>query len=179
MTTARGNQLTIYTIGHGNVPATELIAALARHAVGRVVDVRSVPYSQYTPQFNRDEIAATLAEAHIGYHFAGDYLGGRPTDPTCYKTGVIPEGEANYLALVDYAAVARRSWYQRGLARLMELAVDQPTAIMCSEEDPARCHRHHLIAQSLLTQGVVVQHIRRGGTLEPAAIEPKQLTLLP
>jgi uncharacterized protein (DUF488 family) len=50
---------------------------------------------------------------------------------------------------------------------------------MCSEEDPARCHRHHLIAQSLLTQGVVVQHIRRGGTLEPAAIEPKQLTLLP
>jgi uncharacterized protein (DUF488 family) len=174
-----GNRLTVYTIGHGVAPVAEMTAALVRHGVALVVDVRSVPYSQWTPQFNREALERSLAAAEIGYAFAGDYLGGRPTDPTCYKAGVVPEGEANYLALVDYEEVARRPWYRRGLARLVELARQRSTALMCSEEEPARCHRHHLIAQSLLGLGIEVRHIRQNGTVEPAAVEPKQLSLLP
>jgi len=34
---------------------------------------------------------------------------------------------------------------------------------MCSEEDPARCHRHHLIGRYLVEQGVYVLHIRFNG----------------
>ena len=49
---------------------------------------------------------------------------------------------------------------------------------MCSEEDPRRCHRHHLIARSLLELGIEVGHIRRDGTVEPATAEPRQLSLL-
>jgi uncharacterized protein (DUF488 family) len=172
-------RLVVYTIGHGVAPVAEVIAGLERHAVALVVDVRSVPYSQWTPQFNREAIERALATVAIGYAFAGDYLGGRPTDPTCYKAGVVPEGEANYLALVDYDEVARRPWYRRGLTRLIELARERPTAIMCSEEEPDRCHRHHLIAQSLLALGIEVRHIRRDGTIEAAGVEPKQLSLLP
>jgi uncharacterized protein (DUF488 family) len=62
---------------------------------------------------------------------------------------------------------------------LIELAGKGRTAIMCSEEDPQRCHRHHLIAQALLARGIAVEHIRRGGEVEPAAAEAKQLSLLP
>ena len=59
------------------------------------------------------------------------------------------------------------------------MAAQAPTAVMCSEEDPLRCHRHHLIARSLLERGVAVGHIRKQGTVEPAVPEPKQMTLLP
>jgi uncharacterized protein (DUF488 family) len=170
---------TIYTIGHSNLNAEDVVAALRRHGVAGVVDVRSVPFSQYTPQFNRDAFERMLTEAGIAYNYAGDHLGGRPTDPTCYRDGVVPDGPANYLALVDYDAVARRPWYRQALERLIELAAGQPTAIMCSEEDPARCHRQHLIAQSLLERGLDVRHIRKLGGVEPAMFEPKQLSLLP
>lgn len=170
---------TVYTIGHSNVPVDEVIAALRGRGIAVVVDVRSVPFSHYTPWFNRNALEPVLVASGIGYAFAGDYLGGRPTDPTCYLAGELPVGEANYLALVDYEEVARRPWFRRGLGRLVEIARERPTAIMCSEEDPARCHRHHLIAQALLEVGVEVRHIRRQGVVEVAAAEPKQLSLLP
>lgn len=174
-----GTGRTILTIGHSTLLGEEVIAALRGAGVATVVDVRSVPFSRYTPQFNRAELERTLAAAGIGYAYAGEFLGGRPTDPTCYKDGVIPDGEANFLALVDYDEVARRPWFRRGLDRLIEIAAERPTAVMCSEEDPLRCHRHHLIAQALLARGIVVGHLRKGGTVEPATPVAKQLGLLP
>jgi uncharacterized protein (DUF488 family) len=161
-------QLTLYTIGHSNSTAAGLIDLLRRVPVALVVDVRSAPYSRYTPHFNREPLQQALREAGIDYVFAGEYLGGRPTDPTCYYDGQIPDGKANYLKLVNYAAVAERPWYRRGIERLLQLARARPTAIMCSEEDPAHCHRHHLIATTLLEQGVRVVHIRGTGDLESA-----------
>ena len=77
----------------------------------------------------------------IAYGYGGEYLGGRPNDPTCYFTGQVPDGKANYLELVDYAEVARRDWYLRAIDRLIQCAEQDTTAILCSEEDPARCHR--------------------------------------
>ena len=171
--------LEIFTIGHSNLTAEDVVVMLREHAIVMLVDVRSVPYSQYTPQFNREAWERTLREAGIRYAFAGEYLGGRPTDPTCYRTGALPDGDADYLSLVDYDEVARRPWFQKGLARLVAIARESRTAIMCSEEDPDRCHRHHLIAQSLLRAGLAVTHIRKGGRLETATPEPNQLSLLP
>jgi uncharacterized protein (DUF488 family) len=154
---------------------------LQRHGIAAVVDVRSAPYSRYSPQFNRRDLEHLVATAGIGYHFAGETLGGRPTDPASYKNGVVPDGHADYLELVDYAAVAERDWYRRGIARLRQLAAERPVALMCSEEDPARCHRHHLIAQTLLAEGISVRHIRASGEIEEATMEAppaRQLGLL-
>ena len=97
---------------------------------------------------------------------------------------MIPAGHADYLALVDYAEVASRLWYRRGIARLRQIAAEGRTAVMCSEEDPHRCHRHHLIAQTLLGHGLAVWHIRADGRAEAATVredEPEpvqQLSLL-
>ncbi|HEX9986898.1 MAG TPA: DUF488 domain-containing protein [Chloroflexia bacterium] len=168
--------LKIYTVGHSNLEASDLVGMLLQHGVKALVDVRSSPYSQYATQFNRETFARTLAHVGIEYIFAGDYLGGRPKDPTCYKNGEIPPPKSDYLKLVDYQEVARRPWFKKGIARLMEIAGERPTAIMCSEEDPSQCHRHHLIAQTLLEHGVEVCHIRKQGTLEDAH-QPQQLSL--
>ncbi len=144
-----------------------------------LVDVRSMPYSQFTPQFNKETWVAILRQAGIAYTFAGEYLGGRPKDPVCYRNGVLPEGKADYLSLVDYARVEQQPWYQKGVRRLVAIASEQRTAIMCSEEDPQECHRHHLIAQTLIGMGIPVYHLRHTGQVVQAHRETRaeQLSL--
>jgi len=163
----------VYTIGHSNVPAQKIVDLLKAYQIDVLVDVRSTPYSRFAPQFNREPFAETLRGSGITYKYAGEYLGGRPKDPTCYKSGEEPTKNTEYLKLVDYAEVARRPWYQQGIAHLVDIASRQRTAIMCSEEDPHQCHRHHLIAQTLLTMGIIVRHIRGQGTVEEATLEEK------
>lgn len=46
------NQL--FTIGHSNQSQEEFLAMLRRYGVDCVVDVRSVPASKYSPQFNME-----------------------------------------------------------------------------------------------------------------------------
>ncbi len=188
MTTPAENPLRVLTIGHSNSTVDEIVSLLREYGVHVVVDVRSVPYSQYVPQFNRETFEAALVAARIDYRFAGEYLGGRPTDPTCYKNGEVPTGKADYLQLVDYDEVAKRPWFQKGLDRLIQLTERQTVAVMCSEEDPGRCHRHHLIARELLAQELEVEHIRHPNASQrylesDAAVserlfQPSQLPLL-
>jgi uncharacterized protein (DUF488 family) len=150
---------------------------LVEYGIEALVDVRSSPYSQYSPQFNRETLAKTLEASGVEYAFAGEYLGGRPRDPSLYRSGEMPVGKgSNYLELVDYEKVAQQPFYQKGIARLLQIAGENRTVIMCSEEDPAHCHRQHLIAQTLLGQGVEVLHIRGEG-LEEAAVQPRQMSL--
>ena len=120
-------------------------------------------YSRYNPQYNRETIQRTLEDTGIAYAYAGDYLGGRPNDPVCYEN-----------EKVSYHLVAARPWFRRALARLIEIASEKRTAIMCVEEDPNRCHRHHLVAQALLQEGKTVWHIRGDGRLEEASPRPPQ-----
>jgi uncharacterized protein (DUF488 family) len=175
--TTTADQVEILSIGHSNLAADDLVAALKAHQIEIVIDVRSSPYSQFAPQFNRLDLAQTLSKASIDYEFAGEALGGRPTDPTCYRNGEIPPPKANYLKEVDYQTVATKSWYLEGLDRLIEIATEKPTAIMCSEEDPSRCHRHHLIAHTLLDRDIPVWHIRKSGERERAARSNSEPTL--
>jgi uncharacterized protein (DUF488 family) len=156
----------MYTIGHGNARPEEIIALLREHRIEVLVDVRSTPYSRYAFAFNREQLRDSLARAGIDYSYAGEHIGGRPNDPTCYLNGQLPPADSDFLHLIDYAEIARRSWFRRGLARLIEIAAARPTVVMCSEEDPSRCHRHHLIARNAIAAGLVVRHIRhsRGQT---------------
>jgi uncharacterized protein (DUF488 family) len=150
---------TVFTIGHSNRDLQTLVDVLQRRQIQVLVDVRSVPYSRFNPQFDREALMQGLQKAKIRYTFAGESLGGRPKDPTCYKAGILPEGKADYLHLVDYAEVAHQDWYLRGIDRLLEIACQQNIVILCSEGDPYKCHRHYLIAKTLLERGVTVRHI--------------------
>jgi uncharacterized protein (DUF488 family) len=159
---------TIYTIGHSNANASKIIDILKQYRIQVVVDVRSSPYSQYSPQFNRESFEQSLKDAGVDYKYAGDFLGGRPKDPTCYKNKMIPDGKADYLSLVDYPAVMTKDWFQKGIQRMLDINQSQKAAMMCSEEDPSHCHRHHLIGKYLMSLGVDVLHIRGDGNLTRA-----------
>lgn len=155
----------LYTIGHGNHSFERFVQLLDENGIAILVDVRSAPYSRYNPQFNKEDLQHRLQEYWIEYAYAGKFLGGRPTDPSLYKNRVLPPGDVDYLHEVNYSEVMKRSWFQKAIAQLLEMADQQTTAIMCSEEDPARCHRHHLIAKYLIADhpDVEVIHIRGNG----------------
>lgn len=174
-------ELEVYTIGHSTLAIDDFIRLLRDNYIRTLVDVRSQPYSRFSPQFNHDLLKNAMDYAGIRYVFEGKDLGGKPTDATCYKQGVIPEGHADYLKLVDYKQVMERTWYQEAIERLLQVASQKLTAIMCSEEDPMQCHRHHLIAQTLLMRGVCVWHIRCDGRVEEAKLlpeAPRQMSFL-
>jgi len=162
-------ELLIYTIGHSDHDTGEFIALLRQHSITLVVDVRSRPYSRWAHQFNRETLARDLEEAGIAYRFMGDVLGGRPADPTLYD----PERERP-----DYRRVAQSITYQAGIDRLLDLARGERVAVMCSEGDHRRCHRHLLIAQTLLERGVRVLHIQPDGRTVKGERIAQQLSFL-
>ena len=157
----------LYTIGHSNHTIERFIHLLQENGIRQVVDVRSAPYSRFNPQFNRDFLESALKRSQIGYIYEGKRLGGRPNDPACYKSHKLPAEETDYLHEVDYPEVMRKEWFQQGIQKLLVLAEEQTSAILCSEEDPAQCHRHHLISRCLLDGylEVTVLHIRGDGTV--------------
>ena len=154
----------VLSIGHGNQGGAAFVSLLRRHGIATLVDVRSAPYSRYVPHFSQAALRGLLDDAGVRYLWAGDALGGRPSDPGCYRDGVIRPGH------VDYDIMSRQPWYQEGIAQLVSMAQGGSIAMMCSEEDPRRCHRHRLIEPTLRERGVTVLHIRADGNLESIAI---------
>jgi uncharacterized protein (DUF488 family) len=159
----------LLTIGHSKHPLARFLELLRQHAVSELVDVRSKPVSRFSPHFNKQVLGRSLAEAGIRYTFAGEALGGRPSDPDLYDSN----------GHVLYARLAQREHYRRGIARLVESVAAARTCVMCAEEDPARCHRRLLIAETLVARGVDVQHIRGdGAVVGEAELRGSQLRLL-
>jgi uncharacterized protein (DUF488 family) len=150
----------MYTVGHSHQEPEAFLALLRQHRIATLIDVRSAPFSRYVPHFNQPVLQGWLDRAGVRYVWLGDSLGGRPQDPACYRGGVVRPGN------VDYVAMACQPWYQAGIVRLLAEGERSVAAIMCSEEDPRRCHRHRLIEPSLREHGVIVQHIRGDGTVE-------------
>jgi len=164
----------LFTIGHSNHPLDKFIGLLKGHGVVTLVDVRSAPYSRYNVQFNKEHLQQALGQYGLAYVYEGGSLGGRPSDASCYKSGVVPEDESDYLHEVDYREVMKKAWFLAAIQRLLVLAREEPTAIFCSEENPANCHRHHLIACHLSAEhpDVEVEHIRGDGTILAARSIP-------
>ena len=155
----------LFTIGHANHSIDKFIRLLEDNGIMVLVDVRTAPYSRFHPQFNKENLERVLYDHWMEYVYAGKYLGGRPSDPNLYKSRTLPEDGADYLHEVDYQEIMKRDWFIKAIERLLELADEQTTAIMCSEENPASCHRHHLIAKYLMANHpeVDVYHIRGDG----------------
>ena len=165
----------LYTIGHSNHPIDKFIQLLVDHCIELIVDVRSAPYSRFNPQYNKNALQQALDKQHIAYVYAGEGLGGRPKDPACYKHNAIPDKAADYLHEIDYPEVMKRPWFLNGIQQLVEITGQHTTSILCSEEDAARCHRHHLIARYLMDEcpGISILHIRGDSSIIDAkSIQP-------
>src|SRR5437667_2201245 len=155
----------IWTVGHSTRPIEELLKLLAAADVQLLADVRRFPGSRRHPQFNQEALAASLADAGIEYRHFVD-LGGRRSKrlPDSPNTGWRVE---QFNAYADYMQSPE---FLAALDELMAVAKKQPTAIMCSEALPQKCHRR-LIADALIARDWQVRHL-----LTPTRIEDHQLT---
>lgn len=154
--------LELYSIGHSNGPLERLVALLHAHKIVAVCDVRSVPYSRYTPQFNREALAEELPGNGVSYYWLGDSLGGLHQRPDVGEQGVTDD---------------ENPAFQRGLNQLVALGEQAPTVFMCAEADYHGCHRSRLITPALLRRGIVVWHILADGKREAGHIEPQQMRM--
>ena len=151
-----GSTSALWTIGHSNTEAQDLVRNLQAHGIEAVADVRSWPRSRYAPWFDQEALDRTFEEAGIQYVWMGPELGGRPDESGLY----LSDGR------VRYDLVSQTELFRDGLRRLREGMDRMRVAIMCSEENPEHCHRRLLVTRVLLADGVEVRHIRRGGNEE-------------
>ncbi len=151
----RSDEPIVLTVGHSTYPIGKFIKLLEDNGVTAIADVRSMPYSRYNPQFNREDLEAALKQHGIRYVFLGRELGARSDDPSCYENG-----------RVIYRRLAQTELFQSGLQRVIRGAQDYRIALMCAEKEPLECHRTLLVAQELVAQSVTVQHILSNGRLE-------------
>ncbi len=138
----------LWTIGHSNHTTEQLVTLLKQNDIGAVVDVRSSPFSRYNPHFNREPLAASLGGV-VRYAWMGDVIGGRPPDPSFYD-------EAGH---VLYGPLSRTPEFVRGLAQLERNMSRYRIALLCSEAEPAECHRHLLVCRSLRDRGLPAEEI--------------------
>ena len=148
-------QQSVFTIGHSNLEFGKFVALLKQHSVQAIADVRSSPYSQYNPQFNREPLQRALQEHGISYVFLGDELGARRSERECYVND-----------RADYALIARTPAFNSGIERVIRGAAKMRIALMCSEKDPLDCHRCILVSPHLLKRGLQVSHILADGAVE-------------
>jgi len=161
------SKLTVLTIGHSTRTLEEFLAILAAHGVERLIDVRSIPKSRRVPQFNSDALAPSLREQEIEYMHMKSLGGLRRAKKDSVNLGW---HNASFRGYADYMAT---EGFRVGLERLLQLAREKRTAIMCAEAVPWRCHRS-LIGDALLARGVHVEDImsvtsRREHALTPFA----------
>ncbi len=137
------SQIIIHTIGHGRHAFSYFLELLRQYEIEFLCDVRSVARSRW-PQYNGGVLRELLNENGIGYEHLPETGG---------KTKPNPEDLA------------------RGIDRIIEIASDVRTVIMCSESQPlsqhkqprANCHRVGLLAPLLKAKGARIIHILPDG----------------
>lgn len=145
----------LYTVGHSTHPIEKFVELLTRNQIEAIADVRSAPYSKYTPHFNRETLTKSLEQAGIKYVFLGNELGARREEPECYQAGK-----------VNYAAVSKTDNFLNGIERLKSGAAKMRIAIMCAEKDPLTCHRAVLVAHYGRENFKDIFHILEDATCE-------------
>lgn len=143
---------TVYTIGHSTRSIEEFLALLASFQIKVLADIRSLPGSNKFPQFNQDQLKESLEENGIAYIYISE-LGGRRKAAKTSKNTVWRN--KSFRAYADYMETEA---FEKGIAQLVKLAKDTPTAMMCSEAVWWRCHRS-MVADYLKAKDWKVLHI--------------------
>ncbi len=163
----------LYTIGHSNIEPDEFIKRVKQLNIEVLVDVRSKPYSQYVPSFNKENIECLCKDNGIKYLFQGKLLGGKPDDDSVTDKGM----------KINYDSVAEKPYFQRGINELLNIISKYRICLMCSEGQPDKCHRGLLLGPTLEKKNIEVLHILPDGTVINSEqlklkINKGQLTLL-
>lgn len=154
----------LYSIGHSNQSLEKFVELLSVHGVNCIIDVRSVPASKYSPQFNQEPLKYYLKSRGVMYLYFGDEFGARRTD--CLDEN----------GQVSFEKAVETPLFESGVTRVMKgLEKGFRIAFMCSEANPLECHRFSLVSRYFYEHGIDVQHILKDSTLASQADLEKEM----
>lgn len=146
-------QYTVYTVGHGALSWDAFVRLLRPHGIEMLLDVRSFPYVEAAPWFNRDRLEHLVRSEGLEYLWLGGHLGPLTDD-----------------GRVDYIAKEFEPRYREGIGQLLTLAGERVVCLLAAQSDPLLSHRHQLIAQTLIKHDVGVVHLlEQGGVISAQA----------
>ena len=141
-------KIVVYSIGHGRHAWKDFLALLKKYEIAFLCDVRSVSRSRWV-QFNGAVLAGNLLENGIGYEW-------------------LPETGGKFKPVAEDL--------MRGVERILEIASEVKTAMMCSESQPltahkiprANCHRVGMLAPLLKSKSAtrIVHILPNGDSIE-------------
>lgn len=143
---------TIYTIGHSTRPIDEFIELLNSNGVKQLVDIRTIPRSRHNPQYEQTALQKSLPAAGIKYIYSKNLGGLRPKVKDSVNQGW------HNLSFRNYADYMQSDEFKSALDDLIAVAEYKPTAIMCAEAVPWRCHRS-LVSDALVVRGITAKEI--------------------
>lgn len=163
----------VYTIGYAGVTIDRFVQILESLGITFLIDVRSIPKSQYFYQFNDNNLSKTLAKVAIKYENWKKEFGARQDDLNFYTDNIL-----------DYAKFAKSQQFQEGISKIKELECQNKNiCLMCAEIDPINCHRAILCGKEIFANSIDVNHViakRNGETyfenhkeFEKRLIQPK------
>ncbi|KFZ06061.1 hypothetical protein V501_07765 [Pseudogymnoascus sp. VKM F-4519 (FW-2642)] len=151
----------VLCVGFSSLPLESFVELLRPMDVSHIVDIRSKPVSDLSPEYNITTLRASsyLMEKNIKYLWLGSSLGGGREN----MAGVIRHNEMLVPDLRNYAAYMTTPEFKKGLAKLKDLAIAQAkvgkrVVIMCQEAVHWRCHRR-MIADRLVADNWTVKHM--------------------
>jgi uncharacterized protein (DUF488 family) len=160
--------ITIFTAGHSTRPAADFVELLREEKMRLLVDIRRYPVSRRHPQFTREALQATLAEAGVAYRHEprlGGHRAAAPDSPNMAWREAF-RGYADHMASDEF---------RDAVDTLLEEAAAQTLAVMCAEADPLNCHRQ-LLADALVLRGARVVHLVRAGERREHVLHPAART---
>ena len=137
----------IYTVGHSNGTLDEFYDLLKVANINCIIDVRSVPASTYSSQFNMESLSYFLKARNVYYLHFGEEFGARRSD-------CIVDGQVNFEVAVTTPN------FLKGFERV-KIGIEKglSIAIMCSEANPLTCHRFYMVSRYFHENGFEVLHI--------------------
>ncbi len=155
----------IWTVGHSNHALEKFLGILKAHRIERLIDARRFPASRKWPHFDAKSLAESLPAGGVDYAGLPELGGRRKSKGNSPHTAWRVEAFRGYADFTDTPAFAA------GLDRLMSLARQRRSALMCAEALPWRCHRS-LIGNALLARGWDVLDILSEREARPHTLPP-------
>lgn len=146
----------LFTIGHSKYNIKYFIGLLNKYRIDYLLDVRSIPYSKYAEQYNKENISRELNFVNIKYSFMGKFFGARPQNLELYN-------DEGYL---DFEKVRESQDFNKGIENvILGLNQGHRIALMCTEKEPIDCHRAILVARAFEMQMIYAKHILSDGKI--------------
>ena len=147
---------TIYTIGYTGFSINDFLRILKEYKIQVVIDVRSSPYSERYPDYNRPNFEKKLNNNGIYYRNYVEEFGARQENPLYYTDGYL-----------DFNKFSKTNAFQRGVTKIRNsLDKNYVITFLCAEKNPIQCHRAILVSRAFSDLGYQVYHILPSGKCE-------------